>query len=268
MLLIFIVGPGGSHLLEGGWRARRSSLRPWGCALLRPLQPVPGQGPSGPWTWTAGWAPRNGRTLAPRGPVWWQGMDPCPNEQAHVTEMPEMGRAGRRRLVSWKCGRPRSRADSPPPATPVPGGEGKASPALGTCWALDAKGKPTAGGCPTGPPEPAELPRGAVPGRPSRRKHCTVKTGPACCTARPAVRRTSVRPPPSSLPSFCTDCPSRPHPSHRPREPLSPDLPLIWPWTPWGGRGGRTPGPPPEQVSRLLLAQVSAFCTLTFPRGK
>nr|KAF6291046.1 hypothetical protein mMyoMyo1_009416 [Myotis myotis] len=79
----------------------------------------------------------------------------------------------------------------------------------------------------------------SCPGRPSRGapregSHCTVKTGPACCTAPMHIC------PPSGLPSFCTDRPSQPRPSHRRREPLSPDLPLIWPLTPWvDGAGER-----------------------------
>lgn len=49
MLLIFIMGPGGSHLLEGGWQARLRTLRtPRGCALLLPSKTTPGPGTQRP----------------------------------------------------------------------------------------------------------------------------------------------------------------------------------------------------------------------------
>lgn len=101
------------------------------------------------------------------------GMGPCPNKQAQVTEMPEIGGAGQRQLVSWKCGRPRSRDEKAclPRRQPSSGNagarqRGEARPALGTCWALDAKVKPKAGRCPTGPPEPAGAAPGGCPGAP------------------------------------------------------------------------------------------------------
>lgn len=71
MLLIFIVGPGGSRLLEGGWQARLRTLCPSAAVFFSHSSPIHtwARDPEAHGSGRTVWALRNGRALVPRGPA-------------------------------------------------------------------------------------------------------------------------------------------------------------------------------------------------------
>lgn len=82
MLLIFIVGPGGSHPLEGGWQAWLRTLCPSEAVSSSHSPPSHhlGQGPRGLWDVAEQGGRRGMEELVPRGPAWCQGI-PTPTSR-------------------------------------------------------------------------------------------------------------------------------------------------------------------------------------------
>lgn len=150
-LLIFIVGPGGSRPLEGGWQARLRTLCPSG--LCSSPSNTWARDPEARGCGRTVWALRNGRALVPRGPTGRVPRDPYANKQGLVSrEKHDICRAGQRRLnfpercAARKTGREGLQVsiDSPKrvyalhlPTCPllVARRTGEASPALRSCLA-------------------------------------------------------------------------------------------------------------------------------------
>lgn len=210
--------------------------------------------------WRVGWALRNEEPSSPEDLSGAKGWIPAPTSRdLSQREMPEIGRAGRRRLgflercVAQKPGREGPRVHSLKWPLLVARRRGRPTLPSGPAWLMMPRPRPSLASAPP-PLQPCQSsskrPRR---GSPHEGSHCTVKTGAACCTACLAVLNahlcTSVRPPaPQPLPSFCTERPSRPRPSTEGAP--SPDLLLIRPLTPGGGSGWteNRPGRQPEQV--------------------
>lgn len=153
-LLIFIVGPGGSRPLEGGWQARLRTLCPSGAVFFSHSPPSNtwARDPEARGCGRTVWALRNGRALVPRGPTGRVPRDPCANKQGLVSrEKDDICRVGQRRLNSQKgvqperreekaCRSPLTARNGSTPSTCLrvlcwlPGGQGRPALPSGAAW--------------------------------------------------------------------------------------------------------------------------------------
>lgn len=182
MLLIFVVGPGGSHPLEGGWQAWLRTLRPSGAVLFsRSLQPALGPGTQGHMDVDdrVGTEERKSpcaqRTcLVPRDGFLPQQAGTCRRERC-------MRFAGQGGIgwASWKGVRPRRQEEACRAALTaaplvVPGGEGRPALPSGPAWLVMPRRRPSLASALLPLQHLPELLQEATQGLPSQGKplHC------------------------------------------------------------------------------------------------